>query len=90
MSYLLQIEANIREQLQSMRTVLLTKCYQRLVEEPDLSFLDDLAEDDKREAMLKMKDKRLGNVVFMGELFKNGLLAENVVHVCKCRINAIL
>lgn len=31
---------------------------------------------------MKLKDQQIGNVVLMGELFKNGILAESVVHVC--------
>lgn len=39
---------------------------------------------------MKLKDQQIGNVVLMGELFKNGILAESVVHVCKFTSNRVL
>ncbi|EQC31513.1 hypothetical protein SDRG_10687 [Saprolegnia diclina VS20] len=53
----------------NFRRVLLTKCYEALVEEPSSPHAW------RRQCML-------GNVVFVGELFRRQLLTENVMHVC--------
>ncbi|OQS05327.1 hypothetical protein THRCLA_02526 [Thraustotheca clavata] len=51
----------------NFRRVLLTKCYEALVEEATNSW--------RRQCMLN-------NVVFIGELFRRQLLTENIMHVC--------
>ncbi|OQR97675.1 hypothetical protein ACHHYP_10124 [Achlya hypogyna] len=53
----------------NFRRVLLTKCYEALVEEPSSPHAW------RRQCML-------GNVGFVGELFRRQLLTENVMHVC--------
>ncbi|ETV82465.1 hypothetical protein, variant 1 [Aphanomyces astaci] len=52
----------------NFRRILLTKCYEALVEEPDHASW-------RRQSML-------GNVGLIGELFRRQLLTENIMHVC--------
>ena len=45
-----------------------------------------MTQEEEEEATLKKKIKRLGNIRLIGELYKNGILIERIVHDCIIRL----
>ncbi|KAF1788601.1 Armadillo-type fold [Phytophthora cactorum] len=65
----------------NFRRILLTKCYESLIEEPDSQPLH--LNTRRTEAMERRSTRGEGsNVGFVGELFRRQLLTENIMHVC--------
>mmetsp|Transcript_113110 Transcript_113110/g.196155 ORF Transcript_113110/g.196155 Transcript_113110/m.196155 type:complete len:643 (+) Transcript_113110:110-2038(+) len=66
----------------SFRKALVSECqasFERHVQPLDATALTGLSEDDRFEAEMKLKNRRLGNMRFIGELFVRRLLALKVM-----------
>ncbi|ETI46691.1 hypothetical protein, variant 14 [Phytophthora nicotianae CJ01A1] len=67
----------------NFRRILLTKCYESLIEEPDSQSLNLKKNGSNGAAQHSWRRKcMLQNVGFVGELFRRQLLTENIMHVC--------
>ncbi|KAJ8566263.1 hypothetical protein ON010_g6864 [Phytophthora cinnamomi] len=72
----------------NFRRILLTKCYESLIEEPDsqpLHLSNKKGSSNGQNGALQHSWRRkcmLQNVGFVGELFRRQLLTENIMHVC--------
>lgn len=69
----------------NFRRVLLTKCYEALIEEPEVaSPPSDASISTTENPPLHSwrRQRMLENVCFLGELFRRQLLTENIMHVC--------
>ncbi len=69
--------------------------YEHLVKEEEEfkvseSSMDKKVFEDKMEAFaekrIKMKRRMVGNILFIGELYKKELLKENIIHKCCCKL----
>ena len=68
----------------NFRRILLTKCYESLIEEPDsqpLHLVSKKAETNGATQHSWRRKCMLQNVGFIGELFRRQLLTENIMHV---------
>ncbi|OWZ14439.1 hypothetical protein PHMEG_00012091 [Phytophthora megakarya] len=69
----------------NFRRILLTKCYESLIEEPDSQPLHQTNKKNGNNGVAQHSWRRkcmLQNVGFVGELFRRQLLTENIMHVC--------
>ncbi|EEY59358.1 uncharacterized protein PITG_11369 [Phytophthora infestans T30-4] len=67
----------------NFRRILLTKCYESLIEEPDSQSSNLKKNGSSGAAQHSWRRKcMLQNVGFVGELFRRQLLTENIMHVC--------
>ncbi|KAG3113207.1 hypothetical protein PI125_g7537 [Phytophthora idaei] len=69
----------------NFRRILLTKCYESLIEEPDSQPLHLNTKKNGSNGAAQHSWRRkcmLQNVGFVGELFRRQLLTENIMHVC--------
>ncbi|KAG1684770.1 hypothetical protein DVH05_010551 [Phytophthora capsici] len=69
----------------NFRRILLTKCYESLIEEPDSQPLHLTNKKNGGNASTQHSWRRkcmLQNVGFVSELFRRQLLTENIMHVC--------
>ncbi|RKP19389.1 ARM repeat-containing protein, partial [Rozella allomycis CSF55] len=67
------------------RRILLNKCQQEYSKKQQWKLEADkvvVAEDDEEVERLKIKRRALGNIIFIGELFKLNLLTEKIIHFC--------
>eukprot|EP00658_Telonema_sp_P-2_P031523 TRINITY_DN23566_c0_g1_i2.p1 TRINITY_DN23566_c0_g1~~TRINITY_DN23566_c0_g1_i2.p1 ORF type:complete len:1031 (+),score=225.09 TRINITY_DN23566_c0_g1_i2:236-3328(+) len=69
----------------TFKRMLLKKCYDNFMneaedEEPDQ--FEDEDEDEAEDRFNQAKKRMLGNVTLIGELFKKGLLTENIIKIC--------
>eukprot|EP00003_Mantamonas_plastica_P031228 TRINITY_DN803_c0_g2_i1.p1 TRINITY_DN803_c0_g2~~TRINITY_DN803_c0_g2_i1.p1 ORF type:complete len:258 (-),score=62.77 TRINITY_DN803_c0_g2_i1:26-799(-) len=65
----------------TFKRLLLDKC-QKGFETRDIEEFDEMTSAEKEVALERFKKKMIGNVVFIGELFKVGLLTANIMHEC--------
>jgi hypothetical protein len=69
----------------NFRRILLTKCYESLIEEPDSQPVHVSSKKNGSNGAAQHSWRRkcmLQNVGFVGELFRRQLLTENIMHVC--------
>ncbi|CAH0486287.1 unnamed protein product [Peronospora farinosa] len=69
----------------NFRRILLTKCYESLIEEPDSQPLHLMSKKSGTNRATQHSWRRkcmLQNVGFIGDLFRRQLLTENIMHVC--------
>ncbi|TMW61514.1 hypothetical protein Poli38472_012705 [Pythium oligandrum] len=69
----------------NFRRILLTRCYEALIEEPEAAPLQTPGNSKATPATAQHSWRRqcmLGNVCLIGELFRRQLLTENIMHVC--------
>ncbi|KAH7388238.1 hypothetical protein KP509_16G065400 [Ceratopteris richardii] len=75
----------------TFKRVLLNKCQEEFHrgerEEEEVSKSEhDIGAEDLEEKRLKMKRRMLGNIRFIGELYKKHMLTERIMHECICKL----
>eukprot|EP01118_Nematostelium_gracile_P015199 TRINITY_DN6035_c0_g1_i1.p1 TRINITY_DN6035_c0_g1~~TRINITY_DN6035_c0_g1_i1.p1 ORF type:complete len:432 (+),score=114.54 TRINITY_DN6035_c0_g1_i1:66-1298(+) len=65
---------------QPFRRQLLNWCQKEFETHPDVDNKDNLDDEEKEYLELKEKKKKLGNIQFVGEIFKCKLLPEKIIH----------
>eukprot|EP00003_Mantamonas_plastica_P030223 TRINITY_DN7391_c1_g1_i2.p1 TRINITY_DN7391_c1_g1~~TRINITY_DN7391_c1_g1_i2.p1 ORF type:complete len:1194 (-),score=542.44 TRINITY_DN7391_c1_g1_i2:54-3635(-) len=69
----------------TFKRLLLDKCqksFETRENVEDVEGYDEMNDEDKELARVKIKRKMLGNIRFIGELFKLGMLTANIMHEC--------
>ena len=66
----------------NFRRILLTKCYESLIEEPESQPSHQVGKKTGTAQHSWRRKCMLQNVGFIGELFRRQLLTENIMHVC--------
>jgi len=77
---------NVNQEVVNFRNLLLTKCQEEF-ERDKISPDDDLISEEKARFNYKAKKRTLGNIKFIGELYKNNILVDPVIYEC---INKLL
>ena len=64
----------------SFRRMLLAKCRREFVNR--VAVVDGSSSEEAEEAYARYRRRTLGNIIFVGELFKRHLLSEKIIHEC--------
>ncbi|KAL6061260.1 Eukaryotic translation initiation factor 4 gamma 2 [Balamuthia mandrillaris] len=68
---------------ETFRRLLLNKCQEEFENKAAIEKeLEKLSAEDKLEQELKVRNRLLGNIVFIGELFKLQMLTDKIIHTC--------
>lgn len=72
------------DEKENFRRLLLTKCQQEFERSSkgNLVIPEELPQEEKEFLEIKFKKMALGNIRFIGELFKKGILPERIMHAC--------
>eukprot|EP00656_Telonema_subtile_P038692 TRINITY_DN4390_c0_g7_i1.p1 TRINITY_DN4390_c0_g7~~TRINITY_DN4390_c0_g7_i1.p1 ORF type:complete len:1018 (+),score=286.17 TRINITY_DN4390_c0_g7_i1:196-3249(+) len=72
-------------EMHTFKRMLLKKCYDNFMneaEEDEPELIEGEAQEEADERFSQAKKRMLGNVTLIGELFKKGLLTENIIKIC--------
>jgi hypothetical protein len=73
---------NEDRRLQTFKRMLLNQCQQEFERGTSFKIDPSLSEEQREENRRNQKRRFLGNVRFIGELFKDSMLAERIMHTC--------
>eukprot|EP00742_Colponemidia_sp_Colp-10_P003244 GILJ01003454.1.p1 GENE.GILJ01003454.1~~GILJ01003454.1.p1 ORF type:complete len:871 (-),score=163.96 GILJ01003454.1:2061-4673(-) len=78
--------AQQKQQTSLFRRMLLNRCQEEFYFQPKMEELQQLSDEERAATERKIKQRMLGNIKFIGELFKRRMLTEGIIHECVTRL----